>query len=185
MKMKEIGGLLAAGLLVVGLAACAEALLEVTVEKLELELGTQVLELAIGESYTAGTTVTADGTSLMDASLEWSSSDSYVATVDDGVITAQKAGRTAISAIAQYGGKNATATIKVTVTKPEVMLEPETPVLLDLSMEGGGLVAFTFPIDAVDVNSVTIGNTEYRIVPKGVQMLILATYLQPGELIMI
>lgn len=184
MKIKKIGGLLAAGLLVVGLAACAKAPPEVTVGKLELKLDTQTLELAIGESYTAGTTMTADGAALTEASLEWSSSDPYVATVVDGVITAQKVGRTTISATAQYGGKNATAAIKVKVTKPEVILEPETPVILDLSMEDGGLVAFTFPMDVEDVNSVTVGESEYRIVPQGNQVLIQATYLTPGEYIM-
>lgn len=184
MKRKKLGGILAAGILVVGLAACAKAPPEVTVEKLELELDTQTLELAIGESYTAGTSMTADGAALSEASLEWSSSDPYVATVVDGVILAQKVGRTTISATAQYGGKNATAAIKVTVTKPEVMLELEEPVLLDLSMEDGGLVAFTFPMDVADVNSVTVGDSEYRIVPQGNQVLIQATYLTPGEYIM-
>ena len=184
MKRKKLGGILAAGILVVGLAACAKAPPEVTVEKLELELDTQTLELAIGESYTAGTSMTADGAALTEASLEWSSSDPYVATVVDGVILAQKVGKTTISATAQYGGKNATAAIKVTVTKPEVMLELEEPVLLDLSMEDGGLVAFTFPMDVADVNSVTLGDSEYRIVPQGNQVLIQATYLTPGEYIM-
>ncbi len=184
MKIKKIGGIFAAGLLAVGLVACAKAPPEATVGSLELALDTQTLELSVGESYTASSTLTADGTALAEAGLEWSSSDPYVATVVDGVITAQKVGKTTIQATGQYGGKNASATVKVTVTKPVVTMEPETPVLLDLSKEDGGLVAFVLPIDAADVNSVMVGDTEYRIVPQGDQVLIQATYLKPGEYIM-
>ena len=139
---------------------------------------------AIAESYTAVVAVTADGTLLEDPPVQWTSSDPVVASVDDGVITAQKAGKTTITSNCQYGGKTASAKFKVTVTKAEVMLEPETPVVLDLSEEDGGLVAFTFPMDVTGVGSVTVGNGEYRIVPQGDQVLIQATYLTPGEYIM-
>lgn len=184
MKRKKLGGILAAGILIVGLVACAKAPPEVTVESLELELNEPAIEMTIGESYPAVIAVTADGTLLEDPPVQWTSSDPVVASVDDGVITAQKAGKTTITANCQYGGKTASAKVKVTVTKAEVMLEPETPVVLDLSEEDGGLVAFTFPMDVTGVGSVTVGNGEYRIVPQGDQVLIQATYLTPGEYIM-
>lgn len=184
MKRKKLGGILAAGILVVGLAACAKAPPEVTVESLALGLNEPAIEMTIGESYPAVIAVTADGTLLEDPPVQWTSSDPVVASVDDGVITAQKAGKTTITANCQYGGKTASAKVKVTVTKAEVMLEPETPVVLDLSKEDAGLVAFTFPVDATGVGSVTVGNDEYRIVPQGDQVLIQATYLTPGEYIM-
>lgn len=184
MKRKKLGGILAAGILAIGLVACAKAPPEVTVESLALELNESTIEIAIGESYTAVIAVTADGTLLEDPPVQWTSSDPVVASVDDGVITAQKAGKTTVTANCQYGGKTASAKVKVTVTKAEVMLEPETPVVLDLSEEDGGLVAFAFPMDVTGVGSVTVGYGEYRIVPQGDQVLIQATYLTPGEYIM-
>lgn len=184
MKRKKIGGILVAGILAVGLVACAKAPPEVTVESLELELNEPAVEIAIGESYTAVFSATADGVLLEDPPVQWSSSDPVVASVGDGVVTAQKAGKATITANCEYGGKTVSATVKVTVIKPLVTIEPETPVVLDLSKEDGGLVEFTFPIDASEVDNVTVGDTEYRIVPQGDQVLIQATYLTPGEYIM-
>lgn len=185
MKIKNIGRLLTAGILVIGLAACAKAPpVETTVESLKIELNGQAIELAVGDSYTAVSVVTADGTVLPEPELEWSSSDIAVATVSDGVITAQGFGDATVTANVKYGGKATSATVKVAVKKPVVMRNLEMPVLLDLSKEDGGLVSFAFPLDAAQIDAVTIGNEEYRIILQGEQALIQATHLTPGEYIM-
>lgn len=184
MKVKKIGGIFFAGLLAVGLAACAKAPPEGNVETLQLVLNAQNLELAIGENYAAVSTVTADGTVLAEPAIEWSSSDPIVATVADGVITAHEEGNATITADCQYGGKNASATVKVTVGKPTVELEMETPVIIDLSMEDGGLVAFDLPAGVPKVDNVIVGDSEYRIVSQGDQVLINTTFMMPGEYIM-
>lgn len=184
MKVKKFGGIFVAGLLAVGLAACAKAPPEGKVETLQLELAAQQLELAIGESYTVVPIVTADGTVLAEPAIEWSSSDPMVATVADGIITAHEEGNATITADCQYGGKNASATVKVTVEKPMIELELETPVIIDLSTEDGGLVAFDLPVDVSNVDNVMVGETEYRIVPQGDQQLINVTFMAPGEYIM-
>ena len=182
--IKKIGGIFVAGLLAVGLAACAKAPPKVMVEKLQLELDVQQLELAVGESYTVVPIVTADGTTLAEPAIEWSSSDPNVATVADGVITAQGIGNATVTVSCQYGGMDACDAVKVTVKKPVVELELETPVLLDLSKEDNGVVAFELPMDATDVDNVILGDTEYRIIPQGDQVLIQSTFLTPGEYIM-
>lgn len=184
MEVKKFGGIFVAGLLAVGLAACAKAPPEGKVETLQLELAAQQLELAIGESYTVVPIVTGDGTALAEPAIEWSSSDPMVATVADGVITAHEEGNATITADCQYGGKNASATVKVTVEKPMIELELEIPVIIDLSTEDGGLVAFDLPVDVSNVDNVIVGETEYRIVPQGDQQLINVTFMAPGEYIM-
>lgn len=169
-----------AGLFIIGLTACGEK----PVETLSVQTNIQTLELTIGEIATVSATVVADGAELAKPSLEWFSSDSVVATVDGGLITAVKAGKTTVTAVCRYGGKETVASVKVAVKKPEIMLEPETPVLMDLSEQDGGLVAFQLPMDAENVNSVTLAGAEYRIVPQGDQVLMQANDLSPGEYIM-
>lgn len=184
LKVRKIGEILAIAVVAIGLVACANAPPEPTVKKLQLEIESQKLELTVGESQIVVPVVVADGSALDDPALEWSSSDSVVATVNNGVITAQGSGDVTITAKCQYGGKEASIAIKVRVKKPTVMLEPKTPVLLDLSEQDGGLVAFTFPIDATGIDNVMMGDTEYRIVPQGDQVLMQAGFLTPGEYIM-
>lgn len=184
MKIKKICGLFVTGALLLGLAACAVEQPEPTVASLELELDKAAIELTIGESYTAGTVVVVEEMPLEDASLQWLSSDEKVATVADGVITAQGAGTATISALCQYGGREAIDTIRVTVTKPTVLLDVETPVILDLNEADGGLVAFTLPDGVTKSDYVMLGDAEYRMLSQGNTMLIDATYLAPGEYIM-
>ena len=184
MSTKKIGSIFAVGLLVVGLFGCANASKEAKVDSLELELDTQASELFVGESLSIDSTLMADGTKLTDPILEWSSSDPGVVTVADGVVTAQGVGNATITAICRYGGKDASDTVKMTVKKPNVELELEKPVLLDLSKEDNGVIDFTLPIDATEVDNVVLGDTEHRIVRQGDQVLIQTTYLTPGEYIM-
>lgn len=181
MTRKKITGLLLTGVIMIGLTACASVFPKTTVGSLELKLDTQTLELAAGESYCATATVIADDAQLTAPELEWTSSDQQVVTIADGVVTAQGMGNATVTVHCQYGGKKASDTLKVTVTKPIVELELETPVLLDLGKADNGVVAFSMPADISDANNVILEDAEYRLVAQGDQVLIQATDLSPGE----
>jgi hypothetical protein len=77
------------------------------------------LSLEVGENETLTATVTPDNAT--DKSITWASSDSAVATVENGKVTAVAAGTTTITA--KVGEKTATCT--VTVTKSNKMTESE------------------------------------------------------------
>lgn len=182
--LKKIGGVIAAGLLVVGMGACSQSPPGIQVDTLHIELDIQTLELAVGESFTVVPTVTADGTAVTDPELQWSSTDPQVVQVSGGVVRPVGVGTAVANVTCQYGGKEAEASLKITVTKPVKELLPETPVVLDLSREEGGVVAFQLPPDAANADSATIGGSEYRLIHQGEQTLIQTTFLQPGEYIM-
>ena len=186
MRMKKIGGLLVAGLLCFGLAACAESVPEPTEPppEVKLQLSDVAVELTIGESHTTSSEVKVDGQLLEDAVLQWSSANEQIATVADGVITAQGAGTTTIQATCTYEGVEATDTIRVTVQKPTVALDLTAPVILDMSTSDSGLVSFALPEGVAKANEVLISGTEYRMISAGNQMMIDATHLAPGEYVM-
>ena len=105
------------------------------------------LSLQEGESATITATVSpADAT---DKSITWSSSNTSVATVSDGKVTAIKDGTATITASA--GGK--TATCEVTVTKNEVAVTGITLSQNSLTLKEGAsakLIATVLPADATD-----------------------------------
>lgn len=181
MRVKGICSVLIAGSLLIGSAGCANALPAETPKVLQIELNARELELATGESYAVVSTVRADGTVVSGAEVAWSSSDPEVATVDNGTIRAMGEGRASVQALCQYGGKEASATVKLTVKKPAVALEAETPVIIDLSREYGGVVTLELPVDTANVDSVTIGENEYRVVKQDGQTLISTAFMMPGE----
>ena len=184
MFLKKIGCFCAIGLVVIGLTACGAEDKKPVITTVEVQLSAEALDMVSGESEHILAEVIVDGSAASDAVLQWSSTDPAVATIRDGTVTAVSAGMTTVSVHTEYGGKEASDSITVTVSKPTVPIEPETPVILDLSKEDDGLVAFSLPIDATDIHSVIVGDAEYRVVSQGDHMLIQATYLEAGEYIM-
>ena len=70
-------------------------------------------------------------------------------------------------------------------TKPterqNITVEPEAPVVLDLSKEDDGILLFRLPVEQGDAQSVLLGDEELRIIPQGEQTMIHTTSLKPGE----
>ena len=90
--------------------SCTEDVLPIAVEGLELNLTT--LSMKVGESKTLTATITpADAENQ---AVKWSSSNKSVASVEDGEITAHKAGETTISVTSEDGGFRASCTVTVT-----------------------------------------------------------------------
>ncbi len=87
-----------------------------------------VLELEVGETYKLNATVLPSNAT--DKTLIWSSSDSDVASVSDGLITAKKEGEAEITA--KSGNKQAVCT--VTVTPETAVTVPVTSVTLNQSV---------------------------------------------------
>ena len=91
-------------------ATCTVTVTAGTVAVTSITLDKTTLSLAIGESYTLTATVKPDNAT--DKTVTWSTSDSKVATVSNGKVTAVKAGTAKITAKA--GDKTATCTVTVT-----------------------------------------------------------------------
>ena len=112
--MKRINSLLICILNVATLIAtsvsCTNDILPIAVEGLELNLTT--LSMKVGESKTL--TVTITPADAENQAVKWSSSNKSVASVEDGEITAHKAGETTISATSEDGGFRASCTVTVT-----------------------------------------------------------------------
>ena len=128
---KTVGLFLAAGLTLLGLAACKP---EPTVTpSITLSVAPTTLSLQVGSTETVTATVAPSGTEVT-----WTSSDESVATVAGGVVTAIKAGKATITAKA--GEK--TATCEVTVTEAPVQY---SITLSDeiLSIEAGSTATLT------------------------------------------
>ena len=128
---KTVGLFLAAGLTLLGLAACKP---EPTVTpSITLSVAPTTLSLQVGSTETVTATVAPSGTEVT-----WTSSDEGVATVAGGVVTAIKAGKATITAKA--GEK--TATCEVTVTEAPVQY---SITLSDeiLSIEAGSTATLT------------------------------------------
>ena len=87
-------------------------------DKPKVQLSKTSLNLTVGDSETLTATVSPKGS---DQTVTWTSSDTSVATVKDGVVTAVKAGKATITCTAKDGGTSATCAVTVT--------EPENPVI--------------------------------------------------------
>ena len=90
--------------------SCTNDILPIAVEGLELNLTT--LSMKVGESKTL--TVTITPADAENQAVKWSSSNKSVASVEDGEITAHKAGETTISVTSVDGGFRASCTVTVT-----------------------------------------------------------------------
>ena len=57
----------------------------------------------------------------------------------------------------------------------------DVTVVVDMSTQSGGVVAFRLPIDPEDAQYICIGDTELRMFPQGDYVAVDASSLQPGE----
>lgn len=97
-----------------------EAKTAANVDVTDMKVSVGDLVTKVGATYALNAKVTfADGKAYtQDANLAWSVADSEVATVENGVVTAKKAGETTVT-VSAFGGKY-TATCKVTVAEAVV-----------------------------------------------------------------
>ena len=105
-----------------GMVCQAKCTVTVAAEvKPEINLSHSSLSLLVGESQTLTVSVKPSGTAV-----SWSSSNTNVATIDrNGRITAVSSGSATITAEMFYGGRNYTATCRVTVTKASLGISVE------------------------------------------------------------
>lgn len=75
----------------------------------------------MGGSLTIGSTV-----HPAESTVAWDSSDDAIASVNNGIVTAESAGSATITATATYGGQTASATCAITVYKPSIELDKAT-----------------------------------------------------------
>ena len=111
--------------LAIGLLSCTEesAIVEVT----SVTLDSTSVTLIEGEDYTLTATISpynADNQKVL-----WSSDNSSVASVKDGVVTAIKVGTATITAISDDGGKTATCTVTVAIE-----IEAETTIVTGVTL---------------------------------------------------
>lgn len=133
------GRMLCALLLCSGLAltGCTEEPAPVAVSAITLD--TNSLELQEGDSQNLTATISpsdADNTKVL-----WISSNSSVATVAEGVVTAVKAGKATITAKSDDGGK--TATCEVTVVAKAILVESVSLDKTSLELKEGEEVSLT------------------------------------------
>ena len=122
----------------------AECVVTVTVPTGSVTLDKTTLSLAVGE--TAQLTATVKPDNATDRNVTWTSSDESVAKVDNGKVTALKAGKTTITA--KCGGKTAECVVTVTVPTGSVTLDKTT---LSLAVgETAQLTATVKPDNATD-----------------------------------
>ena len=124
----------------------AECSVTVTVPTGSVTLDKITLSLAIGETATLTATVKPDNAT--DKNVTWTSSDESVAKVDNGRVTAVKAGKATITA--KCGGKTAECAVTVTVPVTSITLD-KTSLSLALG-ETAQLTATVKPDDATDKN---------------------------------
>lgn len=124
----------------------AECTVNISVDVESVTLDKTTLSLAVGETATLTASVKPDDAT--DKTVAWSSSDESVAKVDNGKVTAIKAGKATI--IAKCGGKTAECAVTVTVPTGSVTLDKTT---LSLAIgETATLTATVKPDDATDKN---------------------------------
>ena len=96
-------------------AARAEAVLSLTLNK-------QTLSLFAGDTFPLSAEVK-NGSNAVEGTLVWTSDDEAIASVSQtGVVTALKAGKTNVTAAAEYSGERVEKTISVTVLEVEPIL---------------------------------------------------------------
>ena len=124
----------------------AECAVTVTVPVTSLTLDRTTLSMAVGE--TAQLTATVKPDDATDKNVSWTSSDEFVAKVDNGKVTAVKSGKATITA--KCCDKTAGCAVTVTVPVSSVILDKTT---LSLSVgETAQLTATVKPDNATDKN---------------------------------
>ena len=98
-----------------------QASCEITVKKPSVSLSNESISLVIGQSKTLSATPSPSG-----ASVTWSSSNSSVASVSGGKVTAVANGTATITAKVTYNGASASKTCTVTVTKPTITVTSDS-----------------------------------------------------------
>ena len=144
-----------------------------------IALNLQNVTLEIGETTTLEATITPDNAT--NKNVTWSSENSDIATVNNGIVTAIAPGETTITVTTQDGEKTAECTITVTEPEPEeIHVENVELNLQDISLEIGEtatLVAVITPNDATNKNVTwTSANENIVTVDDG-----LVTAIGPGE----
>lgn len=102
--------------------------------------------LALNKGESATLTATVNPSDATDKTVTWTSSDSNVASVKDGIVTAKKSGQTTITA--SCGGKTATCTVSVTTPVSSISLDRTTVALEE--EQSTTLIATVSPNDADD-----------------------------------
>ena len=128
-----------------------------------VSLDAEALELEVGKTKTVTTTVLPENATNKE--LIWSSSDESVATVENGLITALKDGKTVISAKSKDGYKSASVEVSVTMTPAAIHVESISLNKTELEMVAGdreNLTATVLPTDADD-KSVTWTSSDESI----------------------
>ena len=132
----------------------AECAVTVTVPVTSLTLDRTTLSLAVGE--TAQLTATVKPDDATDKNVSWTSSDEFVAKVDNGKVTAVKSGKATITA--KCCDKTAGCAVTVTVPVSSVILDKTT---LSLSVgETATLTATVKPDNATDKNVIWSSSNE-------------------------
>ena len=125
-------------------ATCKVIVSSKYVSVISVSLDKDNLPLIKGQSETLVATVEPDNAT--DKTVTWTSSDNEVASVEEGTVTALKAGTATITAIA--GSQSATCAVTVTVPVASVTLEPASITLRE--GEETIIVATVSPEDATD-----------------------------------
>ena len=144
-------------------------------------VGLNKTELALEVGKTGTLEAKVEPSDATNKNVTWSSSNSEVATVDNGVVTAVSAGEAIITVTTEDGGK--TATCKVTVNAPQTV--PVTGVTLDkaeLTLEKGSTGTLKATVEPQNATNNTVtwssGNPEVATVDNGV-----VTAVSAGEAI--
>ena len=131
------------------------------VESVSLDI--ESLELEVGKTKTVTATVLPENATNKE--LIWSSGDESVATVENGLITALKEGKTVISVKSKDGYKSASVEVSVTMTPAVIHVESISLNKTELEMVTGdreNLSATVLPTDADD-KSVTWTSSDESI----------------------
>ena len=132
----------------------AECVVTVSVPVSSITLNKTMLSLAVGESAQLTATVKPDDAT--DKNVSWTSSDESVAKVDNGKVTAVKAGKSTI--IAKCGGLTAECVVIVRVPVSSITLDKTT---LSLAVgETATLTATVKPDNATDKNVIWTSSDE-------------------------
>ena len=134
-------------------------------------VGLNKTELALEVGKTGTLEAKVEPSDATNKNVTWSSSNSEVATVDNGVVTAVSAGEAIITVTTEDGGK--TATCKVTVNAPQTV--PVTGVTLDkaeLTLEKGSTGTLKATVEPQNATNNTVtwssSNPEVATVDNGV-----------------
>ncbi|WP_419002911.1 Ig-like domain-containing protein, partial [Anaerotignum lactatifermentans] len=144
-------------------------------------VGLNKTELALEVGKTGTLEAKVEPSDATNKNVTWSSSNSEVATVDNGVVTAVSAGEAIITVTTEDGAK--TATCKVTVNAPQTV--PVTGVTLDkaeLTLEKGSTGTLKATVEPQNATNNTVtwssSNPEFATVDNGV-----VTAVSAGEAI--